>query len=198
MDPRITNLESTTFFGRRLTRRQIADIQETVALFPNDSRSELAKTICEHLNWHTPKGDYRVSACLRILERLEGFGILTLPEKRDNGSGALPPIRHTAASDPQPEIACDLSALEPLSLRAAAGPEERGEWNELVDRHHYLGCPRPFGPHLRWFVLDRDGRRLGCLLFEAASRTLPARDEWIGWSERDRERRLHLRGGSAW
>ncbi|MDE0702184.1 MAG: IS4 family transposase [Rhodospirillaceae bacterium] len=197
MDPRITNLESTTFFGRRLTRRQIADIQETVALLPNDSRSELAKTICEHLNWHTPKGDYRVSACLRMLERLEGFGILTLPEKRDNGSGALPPIRHTAASDPQPEIACDLSALEPLSLRAADGHAERAEWNELVDRHHYLGCPRPFGPHLRWFVLDRDGRRLGCLLFEAASRTLPARDEWIGWSERDRERRLHLALGNS-
>jgi len=45
MDPRITNLETTTFFGRRLTRRQIADIRETVALLPNDSRSELARTV---------------------------------------------------------------------------------------------------------------------------------------------------------
>ena len=197
MDPRIERLETTTFFGRRLTRRQIADIQETVALFPNDTRNELAKTICEHLNWRTPKGDYRVSACLRTLERLEGFGILTLPEKRDNGSGALPTIRHTAASDPQPDIACDLSALEPLSLCAADGPDGKAEWNELVDRHHYLGCPRPFGPHLRWFVLDRDGRRLGCLLFEAASRTLPARDDWIGWGGRDRERRLHLVLGNS-
>ena len=197
MDPRIERLETTTFFGRRLTRRQIADIQETVALFPNDTRNELAKTICEHLNWRTPKGDYRVSACLRTLERLEGFGILTLPEKRDNGSGALPPIRHTVASDPQPGIACDLSVLEPLSLCAADGPDEKAEWNELVDRHHYLGCPRPFGPHLRWFVLDRDGRRLGCLLFEAASRTLPARDDWIEWSGRDRERRLHLVLGNS-
>ena len=197
MDPRIERLETTTFFGRRLTRRQIADIQETVALFPNDTRNELAKTICEHLNWRTPKGDYRVSACLRTLERLEGFGILTLPEKRDNGSGALPTIRHTAASDPQPGIACDLSALEPLSLCAADGPDEKAEWNELVDRHHYLGCPRPFGSHLRWFVLDRDGRRLGCLLFEAASRTLPARDDWIGWSGQDRERRLHLVLGNS-
>ena len=197
MDPRIERLETTTFFGRRLTRRQIADIQETVALFPNDTRNELAKTICEHLNWRTPKGDYRVSACLRTLERLEGFGILTLPEKRDNGSGALPTIRHTAASDPKPEIACDLSALEPLSLCAADDPDEKAEWNELVDRHHYLGCPRPFGPHLRWFVLDRDGRRLGCLLFEAPSRTLPARDDWIGWSGQDRERRLHLVLGNS-
>ncbi len=36
MDPRIETLPSTTFFGRRLTRKQIADIQKTVALFhPN-------------------------------------------------------------------------------------------------------------------------------------------------------------------
>ena len=30
MDPGIESLKSTTFFGRRLTRRQIADIQEIV------------------------------------------------------------------------------------------------------------------------------------------------------------------------
>ena len=53
MDPRITNLETTTFFGRR----QIAGIKETVAMFP--------------------KGGCSVSACLRTPERLEGFGILT-------------------------------------------------------------------------------------------------------------------------
>ena len=57
MDPRIKSLETTTFFGRRLTRRQIADIQETVALFPDDSRNELAKTVCEHVNRYTPKGN---------------------------------------------------------------------------------------------------------------------------------------------
>ena len=43
MDPRIENLETTTFLGKRLTRRQIAVMQETVELFPNDSRRELAE-----------------------------------------------------------------------------------------------------------------------------------------------------------
>ncbi len=33
----IAALKSTTFLGRRFTRRQIADIRETVELFPNDS-----------------------------------------------------------------------------------------------------------------------------------------------------------------
>ena len=85
MDPRITALKSTTFLGRRFTRRQIADIQETVELFPNDSRNELSMTICEHLNWTTPKGDYRISAGLRLLEHLEECGILSLPASRKPG-----------------------------------------------------------------------------------------------------------------
>ena len=65
MDPCIENLKSTTFFGKRLTRRQIADIQETVALFPGLSRRELGNTICEHLGWFTPKGGYRVQSLPR-------------------------------------------------------------------------------------------------------------------------------------
>ncbi len=64
MDPRIADLRSTAFSGRRLTRRQIAGVQETAGLFPNDSRNELAKTTCEHPGWTTAKGSYRVGACL--------------------------------------------------------------------------------------------------------------------------------------
>ncbi len=56
MDRRIIDLKPTTFSGRRVNRRQIADIQETVGLFPNDSRNELAKTICEHLGWTKARG----------------------------------------------------------------------------------------------------------------------------------------------
>ena len=59
MDPRIEALKSTTFSGRRLTRKQIADIRETVQLFPNDSRNELCKTICEHLHWVSARGSYK-------------------------------------------------------------------------------------------------------------------------------------------
>ena len=36
------------------------------------------------------------------------------------------------------------------------------------------------GPHIRYFILDRQGRKLGCLLFCQATRSLGCRDEWIG------------------
>ena len=71
MDPKITALRTTTFFGRRLTRAQTADVQETVAHLPNGSRNGLCRVICEHLNWKTAKGACRVGACLAVLESLE-------------------------------------------------------------------------------------------------------------------------------
>ena len=76
MDEKIKQLKSTTFYGRRYTRRQLADIQRTVELFPKLSRKELAQTICEHLGWRTAKGDNRYQACLRLLQRLEELALL--------------------------------------------------------------------------------------------------------------------------
>ena len=74
MDQRIVDLKSTTFSDRRLTQQQIADIQNTITLFPNDCRNELMKTICEHLGATTAKGDYKVGASLGMLETLESWG----------------------------------------------------------------------------------------------------------------------------
>ena len=82
VDPLIEKLKSTTFFGRRFSRRQIAEVQQMVATFPALSRKELAQTICEHLHWHTPSGGNRVQAALGLREQLEQAGILRLPPKR--------------------------------------------------------------------------------------------------------------------
>ena len=193
MDPRIENLKSTTFFGKRLTRRQIADIQETVALFPGLSRRELSNTICEHLGWFTPKGGYRVQSCLGMLEQLEALGILSLPETRvsmQRGSRKKPVWTHR--SDPVPTIGDDLKRLTPLVLQVVTEKDAVEEWNELVERHHYLGSRRPFGRHLRYVILDNRRRKLGCLMFEAATTALPCRDQWIGWREQDRAKRPNL------
>ena len=193
MDPRIETLKSTTFFGKRLTRRQIVDIRETVERFPALSRRELGHTICEHLGWLTPTGACRIQPCLRLLEQLEALGILSLPDtRRAMQRGPLGKTVWTSRSAPGPAIEGDLKPLTPLSLELVAGKEAIDDWNEIVDRHHYLGYRRPFGPHLRYVILDRRGRQLGCLLFEAASSSVPRRDEWIGWRERTWKKHLNL------
>ncbi len=170
MDPRIENLKTTTFFGKRLTRRQVSAMQEAVELLPNDSRRELARTLCENLDWHTPSGSCRERFCLWVLEQLESLGILTLPERREPGEPVDAPLRD----------------LEPVTLEVAAGGRDLAEWSELVDRCHPRGCRSPIGCHLAYFVLGGSGRRLGCLMFESSG-SLPVRDAWIGWTERQRE-----------
>ena len=192
MDSRIENLKSTTFCGTRLTRRQIADLQKTVKMFPALSRHELAATLCTHLGWFTPKGRDRLGSCLRMLEQLEAGGIVSLPAKRPGsrtGTGGRRP-RHTSRSDPGSAIECELKELMPLELEVVAEGEAVEEWKEWVDRHHELGYRHPFGCFLRYWLRDRRGRKLGCLLFEAGTTRLPCRDAWIGWRDRDRAKRL--------
>ena len=181
MDPRIAALKTTTFSGRRPARRQIVQIRDTVAFLPGNSRAELCKTICEHPDWKTARGDCKVGACMAMLESLEREGILALPAKRDQNRRLFDrkPVR-AGESDPQPDIRAKLADLAPLRLEPVEDAEGRQLWNALVDRHHYLGYRQPFGAHVRYFLADRRGRRLGCLLLESSTKTLPARDAWIG------------------
>ena len=85
-----------------------------------------------------------------------------------------------------------LAALTPLWLEVASGSEAVAEWNEFVARYHPLGYRQPIGQHLRYFLLDRDGRSLGCLLFDFAAVQLGCRDQWIGWQGQAHRKYLHL------
>ena len=194
MDPLIKKLKSTTFCGRRFTRQQIADIQQTVATFPALSRKELAQTICEHLRWRTPGGSNRVAAALGLLEKLAQAGIVQLPPKRVESirSGPRQPPPATRRSDPQPLIETGLRELLPLRLLPVEQGVDVQLFNEYIERHHYLGYRQPRGPHLRYFLLDRHGRRLGCLLFSQATHSLRCRDEWIGWQPEQYKKHLDL------
>ena len=77
----VETLPGTTFSGRRFTRRQLAQVKETVERFPQLSRAELARTLCEHLNWKTPNGKAKVESCLTMLEKLEAQGVVQLPPR---------------------------------------------------------------------------------------------------------------------
>jgi len=55
--------EPVLLCGRKFTFQELEDIRETVRMFPSLSRKELAYTICEHLEWVSPNGRYKVEAC---------------------------------------------------------------------------------------------------------------------------------------
>lgn len=188
----LNSLSTLTFGGRRFRKFQIAEIQKTVQTFSALSRRELAHTICEHMKWITPRGTDRIQTCLNALEEMENCGIFQLPQKVSRKKAQQPKIHHTERTDVPFSIDCPLAELMPISLQIVTDKEQVEEWNEFVNRYHYLGYRRPIGSHLRYYVIDRHGRKLGCLLFSFASTTLQCRDEWIGWTEQHRQKHLNL------
>lgn len=189
-----TEYEPIDLSGRSFSVQELRDIKETVQLFPALSLKELALTICEHLSWVSPSGKYKIASCHKALELLQKRGGVQLPSKRKQRKGVPQEIRHSVRTKTQPECRGPLSEWTPIALEPVRAREERLLWNEFVERYHVLGYKRPFGAHQRYFIVSKSGadRRLGCLLFSASAWALGCRDTWIGWSERDRSKRLHL------
>jgi len=67
--------------------------------------------------------------------------------------------------------------------------EERGEFDWRLEHQHYLGSARLAGQTLR-YVAELDGEWVALVCFGAAALHLKAREHWIGWTPRQRARRL--------
>jgi hypothetical protein len=189
----IESLESTTFSGRRFTRKQLEEVRETVARFPSLSRKELARTLCEHLNWNTPNGKPKTESCLTMLEALEARGVVQLPAKR----AKAPSQRQTPTFDgpPDPPIAGTLQSLGPIRLvPIGSSGQLRERFKAYLQTFHYLEYRQPVGAHLGYLVhCEARPQALGCLLFSAsAAWALAPRDRWIGWDDKQREKFLQL------
>src|ERR1043166_1966334 len=137
----VEDLLRAAFSGRRFTRKQLAQVQETVQRFPNLSRTELARTVCEHLNWKTPNGRDKVQSCLTLLEKLEAQGVGTIPATQPSQT----PQRRVPVLEkgtPETAIKTALSELAPIRLEAVGrtGPH-REQWKAYLQTYHHLGYP---------------------------------------------------------
>jgi hypothetical protein len=180
--------------GKYFSKKELRQIQETVKMFPNLSRTELAFTICEHLSWITPKGYNKINSCLDAIERLEDWGYIKLPQKQIRKKRVTKKIVWSDKTIEGSQILCSLEEITPLEIRIVKDKDEVCLWNEYVDRYHYLGYKHPIGDILRYFIVSQklNNRLLGCLMFTPAVWQLSDRDTWIGWDKKDREKRLNL------
>jgi len=177
--------------GRKITVDELSEIIETVELFPNLSRAELVKTLCENLDWVTASGGHKNDACMKLVKKLESEGLIRLPEKHHKRVGVrrARKILTTDRTAPQTDISCSLKDLGPVTLEIVNERESSGLWNEYVSRYHYLGYKKPFGTFLKYFIVCNRGV-LGCLLFAGAAKALRIRDNWIGWQDDQRLKNL--------
>jgi len=181
--------ESLTFCGRTFRTHELELMRHTALEFSALGVTEIARTVCELLEWKRPRGGLKNHECRQLLERLQAEGFLRLPALRKlGGRGPRRAELSESCSEPAP-VECAASECEPLELALVEGPAESHRWREQVERYHYLGCRVPFGAHLRYWVRTQD-RELACLLWTSPAWKMQARDEWIGWSDEQRRGNL--------
>ena len=84
----------------------------------------------------------------------------------------------------------DSDVLDRVTVRLLC-EDELGQFNYYLDEHHYLERSALVGEWLR-YVAEVDGRWIALLTFSAPALHLKGREKWIGWSPRQRARRLGL------
>ncbi len=80
--------------------------------------------------------------------------------------------------------------LDELQVQVV-GPEDQPRFQSLLRRHHYLQGIKPVGERLYYVAVWR-GQWLALLVFCAAAKHLRHREQWVGWTEAQRRKRLGL------
>jgi hypothetical protein len=131
-------IESVIFSGRSFLPAELGLIREVVADFRTLSLTEIARTICELLEWKRPNGRLKNHECRLLLEKLSAEGVLSLPTLRQSGPRGPRVVTCTANGEEQDPLTGSVSQFTPLSLTVVRSGSESALWNELIERYHYL------------------------------------------------------------
>lgn len=183
-------IEPKRFCGRDFTVEELSLIQEVVGTCGGISRRELAHTVCELLEWKRPGGGLKFRECQDLLELLEANGAMSLPAKRRTGyNGPQKCIAQDPCKEPYSNLTGSVESFTPLVVQRVQSREQRDLFRDLVSRYHYLGYAMPFGARIQYLVYVNRPRCevVGCLQFSSPAWRMKARDQWIGWSDSQRE-----------
>ncbi len=178
------------YCGRLFTLEELGRIRQWIVTEPRPNRAALSRLVCQELGWLRPNGRLKDMACRVAMLRMHRDGLITLPPpEKGNSNGRIRP-EFTGASDPSPELTLAAGALGELEFRRVNTQRDSSLWNELIERHHYLGYKPLPGAQIRYLVLAGP-HLLAALGFGAAAWKVAPRDQFIGWTAQERVRNLH-------
>jgi len=177
--------------GRFVTEAGVEEARMLLHTHPLWNRSRLSRELCIRWKWRRPDGQIKDMACRELLRKLEFRALIKLPPRQRPGPGRLPNIEPVKVD--QEPISCLLSNIRPVKIvNARDCAEHEKAFNYLMKQYHYLSYGRPVGQNMKYLIIGRDERFLGCLLFGAAAWKIEDRDNWIGWPATVREQNLGL------
>jgi hypothetical protein len=179
--------------GRQVEPGDISRIRELMAANPNWSRRRLSEVLCVEWNWRNASGRPKDMAARSLLVKLHTRGLIELPPRRQTPSNRMVCRRLPRQNWDTTPVLGTLKELGPLAVEEVSNDSAaRIRFAAALSEFHYLGFRGTVGENLQYTVADGSGRLLACLLFGSPAWKCRARDEWIGWSPEQRNRRLHL------
>jgi len=177
--------------GRPFSLNDLQAIKEEVQGGYSLSRMEIARRVCNRLNWGNSLGQPQLMSCRVVLLRLHRLGFIELPPPLTGNGNGKGLVRQKAKLPLLSFLETDLQSLRGLRLDRVRTREESAYWNGLIDEYHYLGYKPLPGAQVR-YLIRWDGGDLGAIGFSAAAWKVGVRDQWIGWDGLTREKGLRL------
>ena len=180
--------------GRPFGPEELAQVQALLGQQADWSRYRLSRELARRWDWRTPQGQLKDMAARTLLLKLQEQGWIELPPARMKSptrSGRAP-VSEGPALDQSP-VACTLAEVVPLQwheVSQAGRSQARRQLEAALHQYHYLGYRSRVGQNLQYWVGDRQGRPLGCVVFGAPAWQCAVRDRWIGWDASQRARQL--------
>lgn len=176
--------------SRELTSLDIEFIRSAVSAHFSRGRSYISRVLCRQWNWVQPNGKLKEYAARDLLLRLEEKGFIELPPRLRPKNN----LKHKSF-DQIPlfikrQLDGSIGDLPKLTIRLVK-PGEDYLWNYLIHHYHYLGLSRLVGEHLRYLAWI-DGQVVACLGWASAAWKIKSRDEFVGWNESTKRKKLHL------
>ena len=177
--------------GQHFTDKVIHKIEKTLELEPTLSRRALSIKVCQWLDWTSPNGKLKEMSCRVALLKMHRQGIIRLPECSEKPS-FRPRTKRQEPIEQIDSVRCnlrDLGGVDLIRIRSRDSKTSR-LWNALMGSYHYLGSGPLCGAQIRYLIKSACHGWLGGLAFSGAAWRVQARDQWIGWSDKARERHL--------
>ncbi len=185
--------ETRVMQGRRLGTEEVIQIRDLMAAHPDWSRRRLSEVLCAAWDWRNSAGQLKDMATRSLLLKLEASGLIQLPVRRRKASNRMAGPRLQPRLWDQTPLTSRLAQLRPLTVQEVSWDDAaRRELAAALAEFHYLGHRGTVGENLHYSVRNASGRLLGGLVFGSAAWKCRVRDEFIGWSAEQRQRRLHL------
>lgn len=182
--------------GRDLSDADLEQIRQLRRDHPQWSRQQLSICLAEQWQWRNAAGRLKDMAARTLLLKLYARALIDLPPPlhraaRRNACRPPKPAQQLCLLE-IPPIEGPLHCLQPIRLELVDNRRQRQRVTELLEQHHYRGYNGAVGENVQYLARDAQVRELAVMVFGAAAWKIAVRDQFIGWSSRQRTERLFL------